>query len=212
MEKRGPRDVVLVGTTLIVIGMGVFIYGVSWHPVHVAVLLAGLWVFGIGTGCSMIPVFLGQPCIRFKSREVAHGSTLFNVNHYTAVAIGAALMSVILTGMCNRSASIAAASHADSIREEAARRGVPPNLSTLPPQVFATDFMEHVTNDLSRAYAVMFVVALIVAASTSIPAWFLPRSERGDLPIEMCAACGYPETPIPSYSKILTARWYPRCG
>jgi hypothetical protein len=37
-------------------GMGVFIYGISQDHVHVPVLLAGLAVFGIGTGCSMIPV------------------------------------------------------------------------------------------------------------------------------------------------------------
>ncbi|MBV8294336.1 MAG: DHA2 family efflux MFS transporter permease subunit, partial [Mycobacterium sp.] len=55
-EKRGPRDVVLAGMTLIVAGMGVFIYGISQHQVHIPVLLAGLAVFGIGTGCSMMPV------------------------------------------------------------------------------------------------------------------------------------------------------------
>jgi MFS transporter, DHA2 family, multidrug resistance protein len=72
-----------------------------------------------------------------SSSEVAHGSTLFNVNHNTAASAGAALMSVILTRRLNGSASIAAANRADSIREEAARRGLPPDLSKLPSQVLA---------------------------------------------------------------------------
>lgn len=173
MEKRGPRDVVLVGTTLIVTGMSMFIYGIGWRHVHMPVLLAGLTVYGIGTGCSMIPVSW-TAVQALKSREVAHGSTLFNVNHYTAVAVGAALVSVILTSLFNRSASIADVSQRGLMQGEAAKRGIPPDVATLPPQVLASDFMEHVTKDLSRAYAVVFMVTLIVAAFTSIPAWFLP--------------------------------------
>jgi hypothetical protein len=109
-----------------------------------------------------------------KTSEVAHGSTLFNVNYSVAAAIGAALMSVILDSELNRSASIAAASRADSIREEATGRGVPPDLFKLPVQVLPPDLMENVTNDVSRAYAVVFVVAVILVASTLIPASFLP--------------------------------------
>jgi DHA2 family multidrug resistance protein len=37
------------------------------------------------------------------SSEVAHGSTLFNVNHITAASVGAALMSVLLISRLNRS-------------------------------------------------------------------------------------------------------------
>ena len=104
-EKRGPRDVVLAGMTLIVAGMGVFICGISQHQVHIPVLLAGLAVFGIGTGCSMMPV--AWAAVRtLETREVAHGSTLLNVNHNAAAAIGASLMSVLLTSMLNRSAGI----------------------------------------------------------------------------------------------------------
>jgi MFS transporter, DHA2 family, multidrug resistance protein len=104
-EKRGPRDVVLAGMSLIVAGMSVFIYGISQHRVHIPVLLAGLAVFGIGTGCSMMPV--AWTAVRtLETREVAHGSTLLNVNHFAAAAIGAALMSVLLTSMLNRSAEM----------------------------------------------------------------------------------------------------------
>jgi MFS transporter, DHA2 family, multidrug resistance protein len=180
-EKRGARDVVLAGMTLIIAGMGVFIYGISQHRVHIPVLAAGLALFGIGTGCSMIPV-AWTAVHTLENREVAHGSTLFNVNHNAAAAIGAGLMSVLLTSMFNRSADVVAARRADSILDEAARRGVAPDLSKLPHQVFAPEFMEYVTKDLSRAYAVVFAAAAMLVATTFIPVWFLPKKPTGNPP------------------------------
>jgi MFS transporter, DHA2 family, multidrug resistance protein len=104
-EKRSPREVVLAGLTLIVAGMGVFVYGISQHQVRLPVLLAGLAVFGIGSGCSMMPV--AWTAVRaLEAREIAHGSTLLNVNHNAAVAIGASLLSVLLTSMLNHSTDI----------------------------------------------------------------------------------------------------------
>ncbi|HME75646.1 MAG TPA: DHA2 family efflux MFS transporter permease subunit [Mycobacterium sp.] len=195
-EKRGPRDVVLAGMTLIVAGMGVFIYGISQHRVHIPVLLAGLAVFGIGTGCSMMPV-AWTAVHTLETREIAHGSTLFNVNHNAAAAIGAALMSVLLTSILNRSADIVAARRADSILQDAARRGVAPDLSKLPHQVFAPDFMEHVTKDLSRAYAMVFAAAAILVATTFIPVWFLPKKPTGNPPALAPAGCAHPRTEAP---------------
>jgi hypothetical protein len=64
---------------------------------------------------------------------------------------------------------------ADSVLAEAARRGVMPDPPKLPHQVFALDFTEHVTKDLSRAYAVVFEVATIPVATTFIPVWSLPK-------------------------------------
>jgi MFS transporter, DHA2 family, multidrug resistance protein len=182
MEKRGPRGIVLIGTTLAVMGMGVFVYGISRHYVDLSVLLAGLAMFGVGSGCMMIPVSWAA-VHTLDSSEVAHGSTLFNVNHNTAASVGAALMSVILTSRFNGSANIAAANRADSIREEAARRGSAPDLSRLPSQVLAPDFLEHVANDLSRAYAGVFVIAMILVAAIAIPASLLPKRPalRADL-------------------------------
>jgi MFS transporter, DHA2 family, multidrug resistance protein len=92
-------------------------------------------------------------------------------------------MSILLTSMFNRSADIVAARRADSILEEAARRGVAPDLSKLPHQVFAPDFMEHVNKDLSRGYAAVFAVAAILVATTFIPVWFLPKKPAGDPPV-----------------------------
>jgi hypothetical protein len=84
-------------------------------------------------------------------------------------------MSVVLTNQFNRSENIAAANKAAAIQREAAKSGMPPDPTTLPPQVLQPDFMEHVTHDLSHAYAVVFVVAVCLVALTYIPASFLPK-------------------------------------
>jgi EmrB/QacA subfamily drug resistance transporter len=180
MEKRGPRDVVLAGMALNAAGMGMFSFGISQHRVHIPVLLAGLAMFGIGVGCSITPV-VWTAVHTLKDREIAHGSTLVNVNYYTAAAIGPGLISVLLTGMFNRSPEIVASRQADVTRAAAAKRGVAPDLSTLPQQVFAPDFMEHVTRELSRAYAVVFALGTVLFATTFIPVWFLP-TKPGNLP------------------------------
>jgi MFS transporter, DHA2 family, multidrug resistance protein len=94
LERLGARGMVLVGTALTAIGIGVFVSGMGRHHGDLTVLLAGLVMFGAGSGCVMAPV--SRPD---TTRETAYGSALFNVNHHVATAIGAAFMSVILTGM-----------------------------------------------------------------------------------------------------------------
>ncbi len=138
MEKRGPRGVVLIGTTLTVIGMGVFVYGIGHDHKDLPVLLTGLAVFGVGSGCLMTPVSWAA-VHTLNSNEVTHGSTLFNVNHNMAASIGAALMSVLLTSRLNGSS------------------------------------IEHVANGVSRSYAGVFAVGLLLVAATAIPASFLPK-------------------------------------
>ena len=96
MERWGPRTIVLIGTVLALAGMGTFVYGISRHHADVSVLLTGLAIFGAGSACMMVPVSW-VAVQTLHSSEVAHGATLFNVNHNIAASIGAALMSVVLT-------------------------------------------------------------------------------------------------------------------
>lgn len=130
LERRGPRAIVLSGTTLMTVGMSLFVYGITRDPAEVSVLLAALALFGVGSGCLMTPVSWAA-VHRLESDEVTHGSTLFNVNHNTAASVGAAVMSVILTSRFHG-------------------------------------------NDLSHAYAGVFVIATILVAATAIPASVLP--------------------------------------
>ena len=90
--------------------------------------------------------------------------------------MGAALMSVILTEQVKRQRQYRGGQPSGSIRERCGpNRPVARLLSKLPSQVLAPDFPEHLANDLSRAYAGVFVVAMIVLAATAIPAFFLPK-------------------------------------
>jgi DHA2 family multidrug resistance protein len=174
MDKRGPGWVVLVGITTIAVGMGTFAYGVSQQYSYTPVLLVGLFVMGMGMGCTMMPVS-GSAVQALGPHQVARGSTLINVNQQVAGSIGTALMSVILTSQFNRSEYIGAAGKAVALQEEAAKRHVPPDPTQLPPQMLQPDFMQHVAHDLSHAYTVVFVVAVGFVLTTLIPAAFLPK-------------------------------------
>lgn len=57
---------------------------------HLPALLIGLGTFGVGTAAMMVPVSWSAVHM-LNSSEVAHGSTLFNVNHNVAASVGAAL-------------------------------------------------------------------------------------------------------------------------
>jgi DHA2 family multidrug resistance protein len=181
MDKRGPGWVVLVGITLIAIGMGTFAYGVSHRYAYTPVLLTGLAVMGMGMGSTMMPLF-GSAVRGLAPHQVASGSTLINVNLQVAGSIGTALMSVILTSQFKHSQFIQAARKAAALKEEVTKRGGPPHPSQLPPQVLQPGFIDHVTSDLSHAYTVVFVVAVGFLLTTLIPAMFLPKKPAADAP------------------------------
>jgi EmrB/QacA subfamily drug resistance transporter len=174
MDKRGPGWVVLFGISVIAIGMGTFAYGVSRQAPYTPTLMVGLFVMGMGMGCTMMPVS-GAAVQTLAPHQVARGSTLLNVNQQVAGSIGTALMSVILTSQFNRSPYVAAAAHAATVQADAAKHGVPPDLSRMPPLALQQDFMQRVTADLSHAYTVVFVVAVGFVLLTLIPASFLPK-------------------------------------
>jgi MFS family permease len=190
MDKRGPGWVVLVGITLITIGMGTFAYGVSHRYAYTPVLLTGLAVMGMGMGSTMMPV-LGSAVRGLAPRQVAGGSTLIHVNLQVAGSIGTALMSVILTSEFNHSEFIQAAGRVAALKQELSNRGLPHHPPRLPPQALQPGFMDHVTSDLSHAYTVVFVVALGLALTTLIPAAFLPKKPAADVP-------GQPAIPAPA--------------
>lgn len=174
VDRRGPGKVVLVGITLITAGLATFAYGV-WHQrEYLPILLGGLLVMGMGMGCTMMPV--SSAAIQtLRPHQVARGSTLLNVNQQIAGSIGTALMSVIVTNQFNRSPNITAANEVAVLTEQAARAGHPPDPAAFPPRALQPDFNTLVSQDLSRSYGVVFLVAVALVAATLIPAAFLPK-------------------------------------
>jgi MFS transporter, DHA2 family, multidrug resistance protein len=102
---------------------------------------------------------------------VARGSTLLSVNQHVAVAVGTAMMSVILTSQFNRSETIGTAEKLGILRGKFAKHGVPAPSH----QDVSADFTVRLMHDLSHAYTLVLVVAIVVVALTLAPVAFLPN-------------------------------------
>ncbi|BBX59139.1 hypothetical protein MSHO_44840 [Mycobacterium shottsii] len=83
---------------------------------------------------------------------------LIKVNHQMAAAVGTALMSVILTSQLNSGENASGRSKIETFYEHP---GVPLD--------------QPVLHELSRAYSVVFVVAVLLAVLAFIPLAFLPK-------------------------------------
>jgi len=113
--------------------------------------------------------------------QIARGSTLISVLNQVGGSIGTALMSVLLTSQFNRSENIRAANKMASLRQDAARLGVPVDGSAIPEQTFTQHFAGDVLRDLSHAYTTVFALAVVLVALTLIPASFLPKTPAGEV-------------------------------
>lgn len=166
-DRGDPGKVVLVGITLITLGMGTFAYGVSQQAPYLPVLLTGLAIIGMGMGATMTPLSTAAMRV-LKPDEVAHGSTLFNVNLQVAGSVGTALMAMILTNQFNRGDNNGAGG-------TIGHRGVTPD---------TPDFASAASHGLSHAYAVVFAVAVALVALALIPAALLlkERAAAGPTP------------------------------
>lgn len=163
MDRRGPGKSVLLGLTLIIIGLGTFTFGVAKHADYLPTLMVGLGIMSMGMGCTMTPLS-GAAMQTLAPREIARGSTLLSVNQQVGGSIGTALMSMVLTNQLNRSENIAAA---NKVASEVPRRPVDPELASA------------ALHDLSHAYTVVFALAVVLLALSIIPATFLPKRPAG---------------------------------
>ncbi|CAM4198077.1 High-copy suppressor of rspA [Mycobacterium basiliense] len=175
MDRRGPGMSVLVGITLLAVGLGIFAVGVAKQTHYLPTLLVALAITGMGTGCTMMPLS-GAAVRSLTPHEIARGSTLISVTHQVGGSMGAALMSVILTNQFNRSENISVANRITALQDDAARHGVPVDEATMPPQSLDPAFAANVVRDLSHSYMVMFVVAAALMTATLVPAAFLPKT------------------------------------
>lgn len=165
-DKVGPGRIVLIGLPLMAAGLGLFTIGIARHAGYAPILLAGLMIFGLGVGCTSTP--LTAACVQsLAPQQVARGTTLLSVNDQLGGSIGAALMAVLLTYQFNRGQAGAP----DSVEAG--------TLTVLSEGVSGSS---DVSDHLSHAYTLVFLVAFTLAVSTLIPAIFLLKKPSPQLP------------------------------
>ncbi|MQY20819.1 DHA2 family efflux MFS transporter permease subunit [Nocardia macrotermitis] len=174
VDKIGPGRIVLTG--LVVIGIGTAFLTQLHADTSYGLLMAALFVMGLGMGCTMMPVMTAA-IQTLTHAQVARGTTLMNIVNQTAGSIGTAVMSVVLTNLLNSKplAQPAIASRFD-----------PAIAKQFPPGALAAGFDQAAT-----AFAHTFVVAVALVVVTLIPAYFLPKvkpaapQDSADAPIMM---------------------------
>jgi EmrB/QacA subfamily drug resistance transporter len=174
VDRQGPGKIVLVGIALITAGLGTFAFGVAKQAEYLPTLLVGLAIMGLGMGCTMMPLTVAS-VQALAPHQIARGTTLMSVSHQVGGSMGTALMSMILTNQFNRSENISAANKLASLHQKAASSGVPIDQAAIPRQALASGFAGSVLHDLSHAYTVVFVIAVVLVVFTVIPAVFLPK-------------------------------------
>jgi EmrB/QacA subfamily drug resistance transporter len=174
VDRRGPGKIVLVGIVLITAGLGAFALGVARQAPYWPTLLVGLAIMGLGMGCTMMPLSVAS-VQALAPHQIARGTTLISVSHQVGGSMGTALMSMVLTNQFNRSESISAANKVAALQQQAAASGAPIAPSAIPRQALTPGFSANVLHDLSHAYTTVFVIAVVLVASTFIPASFLPK-------------------------------------
>lgn len=174
VDRQGPGKVVLVGIALIIAGLGAFAFGVAKHAHYLPTLLVALAIMGLGMGCTMMPLSVAS-VQALAPHQIARGTTLMSVSHQVGGSMGTALMSMILTNQFIRSENIAAANTLAALQQKAAATGLPVDPAAIPPRTLAPGFSAGVLDDLSRAYATVFVVAVALVTFTIVPAIFLPK-------------------------------------
>jgi EmrB/QacA subfamily drug resistance transporter len=159
VDRIGPGKIVLVGLTLIIVGMSVFTQvGVDTpYPL----LLGALFVMGMGMGCTMMPTMTAA-LQTLTDQSIARGSTLMNIVQQAAGSIGTATMSVILT---SRVLAPEGAPEGTSGQPDA------DTLAQLPPEM-----QQSVLGSLADAFGDTFLVATLIMVLALIPAAFLPRT------------------------------------
>jgi EmrB/QacA subfamily drug resistance transporter len=187
MDRKGPGKSVLLGISLISVGLGIFTVGVARQSEYFPFLLVGLGIMGMGTGCTMMPLS-GASVQALAPHDIARGSTLISVNFQVGGSIGTALMSMVLTSQFNRSENISAANQLARIDQNAARQGTSVDPAAIPQRTLTPDYAANLLHDLSHAYTLVLVIAVALVATTLIPASFLPKTP----------ASPRPEQPVPT--------------
>jgi predicted MFS family arabinose efflux permease len=151
--------IVPVGLVVIVIGFFGLTQVTATTPYPV--LIAELFVLGLGMGASMMPLFTSA-LKTLRAHEVARGSTLLNINQQIGSSVGVAVISVILTAHLN----------ASDLAKPAMAATLDPSLTDA---VGGAAAVAAGLAEAAAAFADTFWVAWVLVVLTLIPAFFLPR-------------------------------------
>ena len=175
-DKIPVGRIVPVGLVVIVIGM----FGLTQVRADTPyeLLIAELFVMGLGMGATMMPV-MTSALKTLRHHEVARGSTLLNITQQVASSVGVAVMSVILTNHLNDSPVIPGTEKVPGLNggltETAA--GI---LSNTRPDVVAAlklpaSLIAEGLDQAAQAFADTYWVAWVLVVLTLVPALMLPR-------------------------------------
>ena len=154
--------IVPVGLVVIVIGFFGLTQVTATTPYPV--LIAELFVLGLGMGASMMPLFTSA-LKTLRAHEVARGSTLLNINQQIGSSVGVAVISVILTAHLN----------ASDLAKPAMAATLDPSLTDA---VGGAAAVAAGLAEAAAAFADTFWVAWVLVVLTLIPAFFLPRKHE----------------------------------
>ena len=162
VDKLPIGRIVPFGLVVILIGMFGLTQLTATTPYPV--IIAELFVMGLGMGATMMPLFTSA-LKTLKAHEVARGSTLLNINQQIASSCGVAIMSVILTNQLQASklaGPAMATLHIPSLADKIPAAAIARRAWRTPPNAFADTYW----------------VAWSLVLLTLIPVMFLPRKRE----------------------------------
>lgn len=177
-DRKGPGKVVLVGITLVTIGMGLFTQIDA--DTSYSYILGSLFVMGLGMGSTMMPIMTAA-LQTLTDHNIARGTTLMNITQQTAASIGSATFSVLLTNSLNDKdpAALGAAavvSEADGDQGALSAAAGQLGVTVEQFQALAAQGLEL----MADSFASVFIVGTALVACCLIPAFFLPRRPASD--------------------------------
>jgi EmrB/QacA subfamily drug resistance transporter len=149
---------------LVLITGGMFALTQVTSTISYTVLIAILFVMGLGMGLTMMPI-MTSALRTLRASEVARGSTLLNIVQQIASSVGVAVMSVILTNNIE----------SYPLARPATLTWFEPSIAN---QIGGAAGVAKGLADAAHAFASTYWVAAILVACTFIPAFFLPRKHE----------------------------------
>jgi EmrB/QacA subfamily drug resistance transporter len=184
-DRIGPGKIVLVGISVITVGMAMFTQ--IGADTSYAYMLGALFIMGLGMGGTMMPIMTAA-LATLTAHNVARGSTLLNITQQVAASIGTALFSVILTNQIKASDTAGAYLAARSAEgDQNVLAGIAEQFGLTVEQF--TSFAASGKVELADSFATVFIVATVLVACCLIPAAFLPRKKVA--PVDPTAMMGH---------------------